>query len=141
MWAVAILGLALLALGCDAWTVLAPLSLSRKTWMPSVAARYPRMLEQHCECDAEASPSALSALIEKATFTAHESWRRQEITEAGNQGARSASGGTSWADGSWLDPDLEKELVTMLNRSGLTDHFKYKLILGNIWIEKGLACQ
>ena len=48
--------------------------------------------------------------------------------EAGNQGARSASGGTSWADGSWLDPDLEKELVTMLNRSGLTDHFKYKLI-------------
>ena len=58
--------------------------------------------------------SALSALMERAHFTARESWRRQESN--GEMESRSASGGTSWADGSWLAPDLEKELISMLNR-------------------------
>jgi len=60
--------------------------------------------------------SALAALIAKARFTAIESWRQQEAEGEGGEGKqRSASGGTSWADGSWLNKTLERELVAMMN--------------------------
>ena len=60
-----------------------------------------------------AAGSALSALIEKARHVAQESWRLQE--SEGEMQSRSASGGTSWADGSWIDRNLEAELEEMMN--------------------------
>jgi hypothetical protein len=59
------------------------------------------------------SASALDALIEKARYVAKESWRLQE--SRGEGASRSASGGTSWADGSWLDSALEQELISTMN--------------------------
>ena len=65
---------------------------------------------------AGAGSSALARLIAKARFTAIESWRQQEAEGEGGGGKqRSASGGTSWADGSWLNKTLERELVAMMN--------------------------
>ena len=64
--------------------------------------------------DAPATTSALCALREQAVHAAQSSWQRQE--ELGEAKARSASGGTSWADGSWLDPRLEKELASSMDR-------------------------
>ena len=69
-----------------------------------------RMSDELCGHDVD---SALSALMHKATFTVQESWRRQEAK--GDNAARSASGGTGWADGSWIDAGLESELISMMN--------------------------
>jgi hypothetical protein len=97
--------------GCDAWAA----HLCRHTRAP-LPRRQPRPggagpLQMQA---AGFSTSALSALREQAVHAARSSWQRQE--ELGEAKARSASGGTSWADGSWLDPRLEKELAATLDQ-------------------------
>jgi len=106
---------------CQGWAVgfgQSRRAVGRRQQKKTTAAASPR-IDPTAEASADQHPptSALSALIDKATFIVAESWKRNEAKGDEESGSsRSASGGTSWADGSWLDAGLEKELVSMMNR-------------------------
>ena len=106
---------------CQGWAVgfgQSRRAVGRSQQKKTTAAASP-LIDLTADVSADQHPptSALSALIDKATFIVAESWRRNEAKGDEESGSsRSASGGTSWADGSWLDAGLEKELVSMMNR-------------------------